>query len=173
LTKDFALKSGSVAVGTLYLTTLSYDGTFIAYIKAVRAWDDTFIAAMRVGHAFVRSRGPCSLVGFMRRHWLARDCCDASAREENRTRTCRGVVDLVRDFVLAPGYNLILRGHGSLRRKGASVELGHSLRRYRALAYRTLVVRPVPSELSVGKQKLTSSSKSFNSLSTTTRVATG
>ena len=43
------LTRGSVAIATIYLTTLSYDGTFIAYIKAVRGWDDAFIAAMRVG----------------------------------------------------------------------------------------------------------------------------
>ena len=42
------LMTGSVAIGTIYLTTLSYDGTFIAYIKAVRGWDDGFIAGMRV-----------------------------------------------------------------------------------------------------------------------------
>ncbi|WOO81090.1 Solute carrier family 40 member 1 [Vanrija pseudolonga] len=37
----------SVAIATIYLTTLSYDGTFIAYVKAARGYDDTFIAGMR------------------------------------------------------------------------------------------------------------------------------
>ncbi|KAK1925025.1 Ferroporti-1 [Papiliotrema laurentii] len=46
----------SIAIATIYLTTLSYDGTFIAYIKAVRGWDDAFIAAMR---------GLCVLTGLL------------------------------------------------------------------------------------------------------------
>ncbi|KAL1411254.1 hypothetical protein Q8F55_002205 [Vanrija albida] len=37
----------SVAIATIYLTTLSYDGTFIAYVKAARGYDDAFIAGMR------------------------------------------------------------------------------------------------------------------------------
>ncbi|ORY33734.1 Ferroporti-1 [Naematelia encephala] len=37
----------SVAIATIYLTTLSYDGTFISYIKAARGFDDAFIAIMR------------------------------------------------------------------------------------------------------------------------------
>lgn len=40
--------SGSISIAAIYLTTLSFDGTFIAYIKAARGWDDSFIAAMRV-----------------------------------------------------------------------------------------------------------------------------
>lgn len=44
-----ALTAGSVAIAAIYLTTLSYDGTFIAYVKAGRGWDDNFIALMRVG----------------------------------------------------------------------------------------------------------------------------
>lgn len=38
----------SIAIASIYLTTLSYDGTFIAYVKAARGWDDSFIALMRV-----------------------------------------------------------------------------------------------------------------------------
>lgn len=38
----------SVAIATIYLTTLSYDGMFIAYVKAARGWDDNFVALMRV-----------------------------------------------------------------------------------------------------------------------------
>lgn len=37
----------SVAIAAIYLTTLSYDGTFIAYVKAARGWDDGFVALMR------------------------------------------------------------------------------------------------------------------------------
>jgi iron-regulated transporter 1 len=39
--------ASSLAIASIYLTTLSYDGAFIAYIKAARGWDDGFIAAMR------------------------------------------------------------------------------------------------------------------------------
>lgn len=41
--------SGSISMSTIYLTTLSYDGTFISYVKAARGWNDMFIALMRVG----------------------------------------------------------------------------------------------------------------------------
>lgn len=37
----------SLAIATIYLTTLSYDGTFIAYVKAARGFNDGFIALMR------------------------------------------------------------------------------------------------------------------------------
>lgn len=43
----------SVAIATIYLTTLSYDGTFIAYVKAARGYDDAFIAGMRVSRGVV------------------------------------------------------------------------------------------------------------------------
>lgn len=46
----------SVAIATIYLTTLSYDGTFIAYLKAARGWDDGFVALMR---------GVCVLTGLL------------------------------------------------------------------------------------------------------------
>ncbi|RSH91224.1 hypothetical protein EHS25_009523 [Saitozyma podzolica] len=39
--------ASSISIAVIYLTTLSYDGTFIAYIKAARGWDDAFIALMR------------------------------------------------------------------------------------------------------------------------------
>lgn len=35
-------------MAAIHLTTLSYDGTFIAYVKAGRGWDDGFVALMRV-----------------------------------------------------------------------------------------------------------------------------
>nr|XP_019010099.1 uncharacterized protein I206_04567 [Kwoniella pini CBS 10737]OCF48880.1 hypothetical protein I206_04567 [Kwoniella pini CBS 10737] len=37
----------STSMALIHLTTLSYDGTFISYIKAARGWDDTIIASMR------------------------------------------------------------------------------------------------------------------------------
>ncbi|WVF65846.1 hypothetical protein IAT40_000583 [Kwoniella sp. CBS 6097] len=37
----------SSSMALIHLTTLSYDGTFISYIKAARGWDDTIIASMR------------------------------------------------------------------------------------------------------------------------------
>ncbi|ORX37528.1 Ferroporti-1 [Kockovaella imperatae] len=46
----------SLSIACLYLTTLSYDGTFIAYIKSARGWDDAFIAGMR---------GLCVLTGLL------------------------------------------------------------------------------------------------------------
>ncbi|OWZ66836.1 hypothetical protein AYX14_00563 [Cryptococcus neoformans] len=39
--------ASSISISTIYLTTLSYDGTFISYLKAARGWNDTFIALMR------------------------------------------------------------------------------------------------------------------------------
>lgn len=45
---------GSLAIASIYLTTLSYDGTFITYLKAMRGADDAFVAAMR---------GVCILTG--------------------------------------------------------------------------------------------------------------
>lgn len=41
--------ASSISMSTIYLTTLSYDGTFISYVKAARGWNDMFIALMRVG----------------------------------------------------------------------------------------------------------------------------
>ncbi|WVQ93477.1 hypothetical protein IAU59_000551 [Kwoniella sp. CBS 9459] len=37
----------SSSMALIHVTTLSYDGTFISYIKAARGWDDTIIASMR------------------------------------------------------------------------------------------------------------------------------
>jgi iron-regulated transporter 1 len=43
-------------MATIYLTTLSYDGTFIAYVKAARGLDDGFLALMRVSTLLITGR---------------------------------------------------------------------------------------------------------------------
>lgn len=63
-----SLTDGSLAIATIYLTTLSYDGTFIAYVKAARGWDDAFIAIMRVSSpnsSRTDNQGVCVLTGLL------------------------------------------------------------------------------------------------------------
>lgn len=37
----------SLSISSIYLTVLSFDGTFLSYLKAARDWNDPFIAGMR------------------------------------------------------------------------------------------------------------------------------